>query len=75
MSNAKKCSKCNEIKSVDEFFTDPEMEDGLWSHCKLCQRIEVNKKKIVKYRRRYYKANREKILERRRRQYRASKKK
>ena len=32
----KKCIKCNEVKSVDNFFKDISCKDGLYSICKPC---------------------------------------
>lgn len=32
----KTCTKCNELKSVDEFFKDRNKKSGLQSHCKAC---------------------------------------
>lgn len=33
---SKKCTKCNEIKSYDEYYKDKRLKNGLCSICKLC---------------------------------------
>lgn len=32
----KRCTKCGELKSVDNFVKDPQKKDGLYSSCKQC---------------------------------------
>jgi len=50
----KKCSKCQEIKSVSEFYKNKVYKDGLVSHCKQC---------AIEYVHRYRKNNPDKIKE------------
>lgn len=38
----KKCSKCNQIKSRDDFYKRESSKDGLRSHCKECIRLNKN---------------------------------
>ena len=39
----KRCSKCGEVKSVEEFYKNKCHKDGLHNYCKICTR-EINKK-------------------------------
>lgn len=32
----KQCSKCKEVKSLDEYYSDKQKRDGLYSSCKIC---------------------------------------
>ena len=63
----KRCSKCEEVKSVSEFSKDRRSKDGYKSRCKECAKRyrEENKEKIAERGRRYYDKNKEKIAERR----------
>lgn len=45
--NKKKCSKCGEIKHHSEFHTKKSNKDGLYYHCKDCQR-EYTKSHYIK---------------------------
>jgi len=51
----KKCSKCNVVKGLSEFYNDCIKKDGKQSHCKLCnsamnkQRYIINKEKFTQY--------------------------
>jgi hypothetical protein len=39
----KKCTKCGEEKSLDEFFNrDSKVRDGKNSHCKVCERLKID---------------------------------
>lgn len=62
----KKCTKCGEEKSLEEFNKDKTRKDGLDRQCKACRKQyrEVNRKKIAERDKRYRESNREKILER-----------
>lgn len=35
----KRCSKCGEVKMVEEFIKSKSRKDGLFSYCKLCNRM------------------------------------
>ena len=58
----KKCSKCREIKGVNEFYTSKYTIDKLSYQCKDCQRkyYEDNKEEITVREKEYYKNNKEK---------------
>lgn len=52
---SKRCSKCGETKSIDEFSKNRRAKDGLESRCKVCRRASSKS---------YYAANREQQLAR-----------
>jgi hypothetical protein len=57
----KKCSKCNVVKSLNEFYNDCTKKDGKRSYCKLCN-SEVNKQRYVANKeefKQYYQNNKE----------------
>ena len=62
----KRCSRCGEIKPVDDFYKDRKMKDGLTIYCKACSlasskayyKANTEKAKAARYA--YYNANREK---------------
>ena len=41
----KKCTKCGEVKSLDEFSNDKSKKDGKQSRCKYCVKLyaKINK--------------------------------
>lgn len=41
-SRTKTCSKCGQLKPVDQFYKDKRHPDGLFSSCKSCHRLTVN---------------------------------
>ena len=43
----KRCSKCNVFKSVNDYYKDKKVEDGLYNYCKDCFK-EMNKEKYQK---------------------------
>ena len=63
----KKCSKCGEVKPINEFYKQKSCKDGLNSYCKCCmnkkveewrkkhpkERIKHQKKYINKYKKKY----------------------
>ncbi len=66
----KKCSKCEEVKSFEDFYKDKTKKDGFESKCKSCAKsyYEANKDKKKSYneanrdkRKAWYEANRDKI--------------
>lgn len=71
----KKCSKCGELKEEVEFYKDKRTKDGLYSCCKTCQLIMINRyndgvkdrpstKEYRDYHRKYIKEYREEKEER-----------
>lgn len=64
------CSKCKEMKSLTEFYTDKTRKDGKHSHCKSCikQHRQANREKIAVYQKeynnQYRQSNKETIAER-----------
>ena len=67
-TTSKKCSKCGEVKGLDEFAANRLKKDGKRSCCKDCDKRyhEQNREKISEHKRQYYKQNYEKIIERNR---------
>ena len=73
----KKCNKCCEIKTVDNFTKHKTSKDGLRSYCKECQKIitkldyDKNKEKIKLRKKKYYSSEegKNKEKERRRKYY------
>jgi hypothetical protein len=70
----KKCTKCGEVKSLDEFSNDKSSKDGKQFRCKSCckeyrkknkgkmkEYKQYNKEKIKEYNKEYYKNNKEKL--------------
>ena len=67
LMETKKCSKCGEVKPINEFYKDKSHKDGLCSLCKCCvnkkqkeyrkkhlkERIKYQKKYINKYKKEY----------------------
>ena len=45
----KQCTKCKEVKSLDEFYNHPETKDGRQSRCKICVSKESNKSNRKRY--------------------------
>ena len=75
MEPTKQCSKCNELKSVGDFYKRIESRDGLRNECIQCikQNVKknylINKTEINEYNRKYYQANKDEILENNRKYY------
>ena len=61
----KKCGKCGEVKSADEFNKDASQKDGKRNRCKACDKAyqQANKEKIAVREKAYNQANKEKISE------------
>ena len=68
----KKCSKCKEVKAVDEFQKNKSSKDGLRSQCKVCtsersrKYYEENREAEREKNRKYHEENREAERERHR---------
>jgi len=60
----KKCTKCGEVKSLDEFSNDKSKKDGKQSRCKDCVKLyaKINKEHIKKRQQEYRKINLEKMI-------------
>lgn len=56
----KKCSRCGEVKAVEEFHKDKCNRDGLRSWCKMCTR-EQRKDNYKEYYKEYREKNKERI--------------
>lgn len=41
--NTKQCRKCNQIKSINDFYNDKSQKDGKQNICKICSRKNVDK--------------------------------
>ena len=65
----KVCSKCGELKSIDEFSADKSKSDGHRSKCKECNKkydkkhYKENKEQIKGYSKKYYEENKERRKE------------
>jgi len=61
----KKCGKCGEVKSANEFSKNASKKDGKQNQCKACEKSykQANKEKIAEYHKSYKQANKEKIAE------------
>jgi hypothetical protein len=60
----KKCSKCQNLKSTDEFGVDNKKKDGLKCYCKLCRKNESDKEKDKKRKQDWYLKNKELTINR-----------
>lgn len=67
----KKCSKCSEIKSLDEFYKSKLTKDGFDYYCKACGKIEyfANRDHILEQQKEYNAKNKEKRAAQRREYY------
>ena len=80
-TTSKKCSKCGEVKGLDEFSAHCQKKDGKRPDCKDCEREvkrryrEQNREKIIEYDRQYREQNREKISEYHRQHYKQNREK
>lgn len=68
----KKCSRCGEVKSIDDYYQDSRKKDGLYGKCKACHDLvvrdweEKNPDKKAEINKASKDRNRESILERKR---------
>lgn len=71
----KKCTKCEEIKNLDQFHKDKSCKDGLRSWCKNCvsEYKKENKEKSKEYSKKYRQRKKEEINARRRERYKKNK--
>ena len=67
----KVCSKCGELKGIDEFNVDKRASDGHQSQCKECEKKykEEHKKQIKEYKKKYNKEHEEQIKEYKKKYY------
>ena len=67
MSKTKKCTKCFQIKEIDQFYARKSSKTGFRNDCKDCSKnrvknwTEANKSKVRKYKADYYEENKEQI--------------
>ena len=65
----KRCSKCKEEKSLEEFYKNKARRDGVTPICKSCRREsqkkyrEENPGKVLEGKKKYYEENRDKVAE------------
>ena len=65
--DTKKCTKCGEIKELDQFFKNKRHKDGFQYDCKECRRVDqkswkkANPEKVKAGRKRYKKSNPKKL--------------
>lgn len=61
----KKCSKCGEVKSLEEFNKNKSKKDGLDSKCRACKKqyYQANREKALERQKQYRESNRKKIAE------------
>lgn len=75
MDNIKKCTKCQEEKSLNDFNKDRTKKDGLRPICKSCtgkqqkRYAQKNKVKIAEYQKEYAKKNQQALRENKKRHY------
>ena len=63
----KRCSKCGEVKPVEEYYKDRTRKDGLRGLCKTCTNKSLkkhyNKDRKREYNKKYYEENKDRLLE------------
>lgn len=61
----KRCVKCEEEKSIEEFYKNKATQDGLQAQCKSCRKKyrEKNRDKEAERKKKYREKNRDKVLE------------
>ena len=71
----KACSKCGEVKPLEEFFVESKVKSGRGASCKECRKAQIkkyrveNRDEIAVYRKKYYEENRDEVLARNRKHY------
>jgi|19_taG_2_1085344.scaffolds.fasta_scaffold31053_1 hypothetical protein len=62
MESSKKCTKCGEVKPLEEFYKSKRSKGGRVSACKSCYKAynEANKDKRIAYYKAHYEANKDK---------------
>jgi hypothetical protein len=71
----KNCIKCNELKSIENFYKSKLSKDGLYTYCKVCHKLERkksyknNKEKTINQSKLWYQNNKEKIEKYRKKYY------
>lgn len=70
----KKCTKCGEVKRLEEFSKCKTKKDGRASHCKACRKqyYQDNREKLRQLNKQYEQANRQQISERKKQYYEAN---
>lgn len=77
----KKCSKCGEVKPLEEFNKDKSRKDGRQVRCRECEKQrnrqynKVNREQIAERKKQYHQDNREKQLEQNRQYHQDNRKK
>ncbi len=71
----KKCSKCEEVKSFEEFYRDKSRKNGFRFQCKSCVKAygEANKDRIKARSKAYHEANKDKVNTKKKAYYEANK--
>lgn len=72
----KKCTKCDEVKALDQFNADKRRKDGKQYSCKVCQRRyrQENKERLAEKKRKYHEENKERLYAGKRKWYEENKK-
>lgn len=72
---SKKCTKCGQIKNINEFYKDKSKSDGLQSKCNICSKrkmkesYESNEGYYKEYSKKRYEDNKKNILKRKKKYY------
>lgn len=74
--STKKCTKCGEVKPLEDFGNRAKSKDGKYNSCRACEAVsskayyEKNREKVISAVKAYAQENREKVLESKRNYYR-----
>ncbi len=73
----KNCIKCNELKSIEDFYKSKLSKDGLYTYCKVCHKLERKKsyKNNKQKSKEYYEFNKEIKIQYQKQYYEANKEK